>query len=61
MLPTVGPLLGLNITTELVHQVGDQLVLVVQSIGGLVGTILTIYGRMRATTLMERRQITLKV
>jgi uncharacterized protein (TIGR02594 family) len=42
VLPTVGPLLGLNITAELVHQVGDQLVLVVQSIGGLVGTILTI-------------------
>jgi hypothetical protein len=53
----MGPLLGLNVA-DLVHQIGDQ---VVQSIGGLVGTILTIYGRTRATTLLERRQITLNV
>jgi hypothetical protein len=61
VLPTMGPLLGLNITADLVHQIGDQVVLVVQSIGGLAGTILTIYGRTRATTLLERRQITLSV
>jgi uncharacterized protein (TIGR02594 family) len=61
VLPTMGPLLGLNITADLVHQVGDQVVQVVQSIGGLVGTILTIYGRTRATTLLERRPITLNV
>jgi uncharacterized protein (TIGR02594 family) len=61
VLPTMGPLLGLNVTADLVHQIGDQVVQVVQSIGGLVGTILTIYGRTRATTLLERRQITLNV
>ena len=41
VLPTFGPLLGLNITAELVHQLGDQLVQVVQALGGLVGTVLT--------------------
>jgi len=61
VLPTVGPLLGLNITADLVHQIGDQLVQVVQALGGLVGTVLTIYGRMRATPLLERRQITLNM
>ena len=61
VLPTVGPLLGLNITADLVHQIGDQLVQVVQALGGLVGTVLTVYGRMRATTLLERRQITLNM
>jgi lysozyme family protein len=61
VLPTMGPLLGLNITADLVHQVGDQVVQVAQSIGGLVGTVLTVYGRMRATTLLERRQITLNM
>jgi hypothetical protein len=61
VLPTMGPLLGLNITADLVHQIGDQVVQVVQSIGGLVGTILTIYGRTRATTLLERRPITLNL
>lgn len=49
VLPTIGPILGLNITADLVQQLGDQLVAVVQAIGALVGTLLTIYGRMRAT------------
>ncbi len=34
VLPTLGPLLGLNITAELVHQLGDQVVVVVQALGG---------------------------
>ena len=33
----------------------------VHALGGLVGTVLTVYGRMRATTLLERRQITLNM
>ena len=49
VLPTIGPILGLNITAELVQQLGDQLIVVVQAVGALVGTLLTIYGRMRAT------------
>ena len=61
VLPTIGPLLGLNINADLVHQIGDQLVQAVQALGGLVGTVLTVYGRMRATTLLERRQITLNM
>jgi hypothetical protein len=59
VLPVVGPLIGLNVTAELVQQLGDQIVIVVQAVGGLVGTILTIYGRARATTTLERRQMTL--
>jgi uncharacterized protein (TIGR02594 family) len=49
VLPTLGPILGLNITADLVQQLGDQLVAIVQALGALVGTLLTIYGRMRAT------------
>ncbi len=59
VLPTVGPLIGLDITPEVVRQLGDQVLLTVQSVGGLAGTILTVYGRMRATTTLERRQIKL--
>ena len=32
VLPTIGPLHGLNITADLVHQIGDQLVQVVQAL-----------------------------
>jgi hypothetical protein len=59
VLPTVGPLIGLDLTPELVRQLGDHVVLAVQAIGGLAGTILTIYGRLRATTSLERRRVTL--
>ena len=59
VLPTVGPLIGLDITPELVLLLGDQVILALQAVGGLAGTILTIYGRMRATTTLERRQIKL--
>jgi hypothetical protein len=59
VLPVVGPLVGFNIAPELIHQLGDQVVLLAQAAGGVAGTILTIYGRVRATTALERRQITL--
>jgi uncharacterized protein (TIGR02594 family) len=49
VLPTIGPILGLNITAELVQQLGDRIIIVVQAAGALVGTLLTIYGRVRAS------------
>jgi hypothetical protein len=59
VLPVVGPLVGLNFPPELIHHLGDQIVLLVQAAGGVAGTILTIYGRARATTGLERRQVML--
>ena len=59
VLPVVGPLLGLNISADLVQQLGDQIVVLAQAAGGVAGTILTIYGRARATTPLERRQVNL--
>ena len=61
VLPAFGPLLGLDITAELIRQLGDQIVVIVQAVGGLVGTILTIGGRARATTTLERKQITMNM
>ena len=61
VLPAFGPLLGLDITAELIRQLGDQIVVIVQAVGGLVGTILTIWGRARATTTLERKQITMNM
>lgn len=49
VLPIVGPILGLNLTAELVQQLGDQLIVVVQAVGAFIGTLLTIYGRVRAS------------
>ncbi len=61
VLPALGPVLGLNITAELIRQLGDNVVLFGQALGGLVGTVLAIYGRVRASAPLERRQVTLNL
>jgi hypothetical protein len=61
VLPLIGPLLGLDITADLIRQFGDQFVQVMQAVGGLIGIIMTIYGRTRATTRLERREVTLQL
>ena len=61
VLPVLGPVFGLNITAELIHQLGDNVVTFAQAAGGLIGTIMAIYGRMRTSTPLERRQITLSM
>ena len=61
VLPVMGPLIGLDITAELVRQLGDQVIVIAQAVGGLVGTILAIWGRARATTSLERKQVTMSL
>ena len=61
VLPVLGPVFGLNITAELTRQLGDNIVVFVQAAGGLIGTVMAIYGRMRTSTPRERRQITLSM
>lgn len=61
VLPLLGPILGITLTVDLVEKLGQDLVLLVQAAGGLIGTIMTILGRMRATTLLERRPVKLKL
>jgi hypothetical protein len=61
VLPLLGPILGINLTVDLVEKLGQDVVLLIQAAGGLIGTIMTILGRMRATTLLERRPVKLKL
>lgn len=61
VLPLFGPILGINLTPDLVQRLGQDLVTLVQALGGIVGTILTILGRVRANTLLERRPLRLKL
>jgi hypothetical protein len=44
VLPALGPAIGVDITGDLVREAGQGIVQTVQAVGGLVGTILTIYG-----------------
>lgn len=61
VLPVVGPLIGIDITPELVQLVGTQAYAVVQAVTGLIGTVMTIYGRARATQPLERRPVSLRL
>jgi hypothetical protein len=61
VLPTLGPVMGLNLSVELVQQAGTQFVTVLQSLMGLLGTIIAIYGRTRATQPLGLRKISLRV
>ena len=47
VLRALGPALGIDITTDLVRELGGEVVQTIQAVGGLIGTILTIYGRAR--------------
>ena len=59
--PVLGPRLGIDISPRMIQLFGEQMVGTAQAGGGLLGTILTIYGRVRATTPLGRRQITMRV
>lgn len=62
---TVAPALfaaaGLDIPSSLLERLGSDAVAVVQAVGGLVGTVMTIAGRVRATTRIERRPLAVRI
>jgi pimeloyl-ACP methyl ester carboxylesterase len=61
VLPVLGPVVGLNLTADLIRQLGDNVVVFGQAAGGLIGTAMAIYGRVRTSTPIERRQFTISM
>lgn len=61
ILPLVGPLFGLDITSEMVEQFGASVTNLIQIIGGLTGTSMALYGRSRARAKLTRRKMLVKV
>ena len=61
VLPVLGPLIGLDITGEMVRQIGQQVTEVIQALGGVLGTIMAIYGRVRATQPVARRLMAVRI
>ncbi len=61
VLPALGPVIGIDITADLVREVGEKIVETVQAIGGLIGLAMTIYGRVRAAQPLDRRDVTVKL
>lgn len=61
VLPALGPVIGLDVTGEMVRVLGEQIVQSGQALGGLFGTAMTIYGRLRAVQPLVQRSLTLRV
>jgi uncharacterized protein (TIGR02594 family) len=57
VVPVLGPAIGLDLTPDLVRQAGEQVVTIVQAVGGLVGTLMTIYGRARANQVLSPKVV----
>lgn len=55
VLPLLGVALGISITPELAEEIGQNVVLVIQGVGGLIGTLMALFGRARATALLQAR------
>jgi hypothetical protein len=56
VLPMLGVVLGVSITPDLAERLGQDIVLLVQAIGGLVGTLMALLGGSRAIALMQRNR-----
>lgn len=61
VLPVVGKLFGFGITPDLVERLGQELLVLFQAAGGLLGTIMAIVGRSRASTQIQRRPVRLSL
>ena len=59
VLPVVGPLIGIDLTPDLIKQLGANVIQAVQAIAGLAGTIMAIIGRARAVQPLVRREVRL--
>ncbi len=61
VLPLVGPLIGINIPVDVIKVLGDQSLVVIQALGGLIGTLLALYGRANAVLPLVRRDVSVTV
>ena len=59
VIPLAGRLAGIEISGDFIREVGQDLVIAMQLVAGLIGTLMALYGRARATRQLERRAINL--
>lgn len=61
VLPIAGPLIGIEISSDMVHQLGDGVMQVGQALAGVIGVVMAIYGRTRAFQPLVRRDFLVKL
>ena len=61
VLPIIGPFVGINLSGALIVQFGDQITHVLQALGGVIGTIMAITGRFRASAPLQQSLFTFRL
>ncbi|MGQ0456662.1 MAG: glycosyl hydrolase 108 family protein [Hyphomicrobium sp.] len=61
ILPALGPVIGVDLPADVIKDAGDQTVTAVQAVAGLIGTLLTIYGRIAATVPLIRQPFNVRL
>lgn len=61
IVPALGPLVGVDVSSETVRQIGTDIGGIVQALAGTIGTLMTLYGRARATMPLVRRDVSVKL
>lgn len=61
VLPALSPIIGLELTADLVRQLGDEVLQVAQAVTALGGTLMAIYGRTKAKQPLIRKSMHLKL
>lgn len=59
--PAIFALAGIDLPADLIQKLGRDAVIAVQALGGLVGTVMTIFGRLRAFQGLERRIVRVRL
>lgn len=56
VLPLLAPAIGVSLPADVIQTFGDQAITAVQSVVGLFGTALAIYGRFSASSILTLRK-----
>lgn len=61
VVPALGSLVGLELSADVVSQVGQQVAVAAQAVGGITGAAMTIIGRFRAARPLTRRAVQMRI
>jgi uncharacterized protein (TIGR02594 family) len=61
VIPALAPVIGLELPGELVQDAGGKVADTLQALGGLLGTLMAIAGRLRASQPLQRRALSIRL
>ena len=61
VVPIIGPFIGINLSGAFIAQFGDQVTHLLQAMGGVLGTLMAIYGRFRANAPLQQTLMTFRL